>query len=184
MTKHTDAELRQTLTQLIAGWENELVEFKNVGDSFSTSEIGKYMTALANEANLRDVDTAWLVFGVDNKTRQIVDSDYRRDRARLDSLKHQMTEDSSPSICFREIHEITVNGDRVLMFEIPAAPRGIPIGWKGHYYARSGESLGPLSMAKQDEIRGQTLATDWTAVVVPDAERRHLSDEAIAKARQ
>ncbi|QDT04222.1 Divergent AAA domain protein [Rubripirellula lacrimiformis] len=184
MTKHTDAELKRTLTRLIAAWESEVVEFKNVGDSYSTSDIGKYLTALANEANLRDVDTAWLVFGVDNKTREIVDSDYRRDRARLDGLKQQMTEDSSPSICFREIHEIDVGGDRVLMFEIPAAPRGIAISWNGHYYARSGESLGPLSIAKQDEIRGQTLESDWTAGIVADAERRHLSDDAIEKARE
>lgn len=184
MTKRTDAELNQTLTQLIAAWESEVVEFKNVGDSFSTSDIGKYLSALANEANLRDIETAWLVFGVDNKTRQIVDSDYRRDRARLDGLKQQMSEGTSPSICFREIHELNVGGDRVLMFEIPAAPRGMPISWNGHYYARSGESLGPLSIAKQDEIRGQTLETDWTAGIITDAERRHLSDDAIEKARE
>lgn len=180
----TAQQLETTLHQLIADWESEVVEFKNVGDSYSTSDIGKYLTALANEANLRDVDTAWLVFGIDNKSRQFVDSDYRRDRARLDGLKQQMTEGSSPSICFREIHEVNVGGNRVLMFEIPPAPRGIPISWNGHYFARSGESLGPLSISKQDEIRGQTLQTDWTAGIVAGAERRHLSDEAITIARQ
>lgn len=30
------------------------------------------------------LESACLVFGVDNKSRTIVDSDYRRDRARLD----------------------------------------------------------------------------------------------------
>lgn len=177
-------ELTQTLDELIAAWESEVVEFKNVGDSYSTSDIGKYLSALANEANLRDFETAWLVLGVDNKTRQIVDSNYRRDRARLDGLKQQMSEGTSPSICFREIHEVNVNGNRVVMFEIPAAPRGMPISWHGHYYARNGESLGPLSIAKQDEIRSQTLESDWTAAIVSGAERRHLSDEAIEKARQ
>lgn len=177
-------QLETMLLQLIAAWESEVVEFKNVGDSYSTSDIGKYLSALANEANLRDIETAWLVFGVDNKTRQIVDSNYRRDRPRLDSLKQQMSEGTSPSICFREIHEVIVNGNRVLMFEIPAAPRGMPISWHGHYYARNGESLGPLSISKLDEIRRQTLESDWTAAIVPGAERRHLSDEAITKARQ
>jgi len=179
----TQTELQKLLTQLIADWESEVVEFKSVGDSYSTSDIGKYLTALSNEANLREVETAWLVFGVDNKTRQIVDSDYRRDRSRLDGLKHQMTESSSPSICFREIHEIAVAGKRVLMFEIPAAPRGIAISWNGHYYARSGESLGPLSIVKQDEIRGQTLLSDWTAAVVSEASRADLSDAAVSQAR-
>jgi predicted HTH transcriptional regulator len=55
-----------------------VIEFKNVGDSYSTSDIGKYFSALANEANLRDAEKAWLVFGVDNKTRSIVGSDYRQ----------------------------------------------------------------------------------------------------------
>jgi ATP-dependent DNA helicase RecG len=29
------------------------IEFKSVGDSYPTSNIGKYFSALANEANLR-----------------------------------------------------------------------------------------------------------------------------------
>ena len=36
------------LAQLIARWENEVVEFKRAGDGFSTSDIGKYFSALAN----------------------------------------------------------------------------------------------------------------------------------------
>lgn len=180
----TAQQLETTLFQLIASWESEVVEFKNVGDSYSTSDIGKYLSALSNEANLRDTESAWLVLGVDNQTRKIVDSHYRRDRARLDGLKQQMSDGTSPSICFREIHELYVGDDRVLMFEVPAAPRGMPISWNGHYYARSGESLGPLSISKLEAIRGQTRESDWTAAIVPGAERRHLSQEAIVKARQ
>ena len=57
-----DHELLPLLDRLIAGWESEVVEFKNVSDSFSTSDIGKYFSALANEANLRNLDRAWLIF--------------------------------------------------------------------------------------------------------------------------
>jgi len=57
--------LQSLLSALISCWENEIIEFKNVGDSYPTSDIGKYFSALANEANLRDVEKAWLVFGVD-----------------------------------------------------------------------------------------------------------------------
>jgi ATP-dependent DNA helicase RecG len=60
-------ELETILHGLISNWENEVVEFKAVGDSYSSSDIGKYVSALSNEANLRNCDTAWLVFGVDNK---------------------------------------------------------------------------------------------------------------------
>lgn len=179
----TAGELEGILRSLIANWENEVVEFKAVNDSYSTSDIGKYVSALSNEANLRSVETAWLVFGVDNKTRKVVDSPYRRDSERLQSLKKQVADGTSPSLTFREIHELTVDGQRVLMMEIPPAPRGLPISWNGHYYARSNESLAALADAKRDEIRNQTMMEDWTAAIVRDAERRHLSDEAIEKAR-
>lgn len=53
--------LEETLTRLIAGWEGECVEFKEATDNFSTSDIGKYFSALANEANLRGLESAWLV---------------------------------------------------------------------------------------------------------------------------
>ncbi len=119
--------LQLILADLISRWENEVIEFKNVGDSYSTSDIGKYFSALANEVNLRDAEKAWLVFGVDNKTRSIVGSDYRQDRERLQSLKMQIAADTEPSITFREIHELKCDQGRVIMFEIPAAPLGIPI---------------------------------------------------------
>ena len=69
--------LRTLLTKLIAHWEDEVIEFKGAGDGYSTSDIGKYFSALANEANLRGEEKAWLVFGVDDKTRAVVGTDYR-----------------------------------------------------------------------------------------------------------
>ena len=176
--------LQQTLESLIAGWEGECVEFKEANDNFSTSDIGKYFSALSNEANLRGLSSAWLVFGVSNR-RQIVGTTYRTDPSRLHSLKHQIAQDVDPSTSFREIHELTAtDGHRVLMFEIPAAPRGIPIAWKGHYHARDGESLTALSLAKQDEIRFQSLTDDWSAGICPSATFADLSPEAVGKARE
>lgn len=176
--------LQLILSDLISRWENEVIEFKNVGDSYSTSDIGKYFSALANEANLRDAEKAWLVFGVDNKTRSIVGSDYRQDRERLQSLKMQIAADTEPRITFREIHEFKSDQGRVIMFEIPAAPLGMPIAWKGHYYARAGESLTHLGLDKLDEIRKQMGVTDWTGQVVNAATLDHLDTHALAKARE
>tara|TARA_R110002049_G_scaffold44349_29_gene130378 strand:- start:1072 stop:2727 length:1656 start_codon:yes stop_codon:yes gene_type:complete len=179
----TPAALRLKLTELIATWENEVVEFKEATDSFSTNDIGKYFSALSNEANLRDVDAGWLVFGVSNRTRAVVGTSYRDDPDRLHSLKHQITEGSEPGTTFRHIHEVDVDGKRVVMMEIPPAPRGIAIGWKGHYFARSGESLSALSIAKQDEIRGQTLHSDWSAQLVEGATLDDLDAAAIERVR-
>ncbi|MFW6153857.1 MAG: helix-turn-helix domain-containing protein [Planctomycetota bacterium] len=85
-------QLMTCLDRLIVGWENEIVEFKRAGDSFPTSDIGKYYSALANEANLRGKERGWLVFGVDNHSRSIVGSDYRTDPQRLQSLKQQVSQ--------------------------------------------------------------------------------------------
>ncbi len=175
--------LDNILTNLIQTWENEVIEFKEANDNFSTSDIGKYFSALSNEANLRNKDRAWLVFGVRNKTRKIVGTDYRTEPERLQSLKMQISQNTEPTVTFRNIHEVFKDGLRVILFEIPSAPKGFPISWNGHYYSRSGESLVSLGLTKLDEIRNQTSASDWTAKVVDEATLEHLDPEAIEKAR-
>ena len=175
--------LSSLLDELIATWENEVVEFKQAGNDYDTDKIGEYFSALANEANLRGMDAGWLVFGVDNKTRRVVGTNYRPDAERLQSLKMQMAENAEPRVTFRNIHELHHPNGRVLLMEVPAAPRGIPIAWKGHYFARAGESLTSLGLDKQDEIRCQTLAQDWTAQLVPGATLAHLDEPALQLAR-
>ena len=88
-----------------------------------------------------------------------------------------------PSITLRDIHELHLPQGRVLLLEIPAAPQGIPIAWKGHYYALAGESLTHLGLDKLDELRGQIGAADWTAQIVDGASLADLDAQAIAKAR-
>lgn len=176
--------LNRLLNSLIATWENEAVEFKQAGNDYSTDDIGRYFSALANEANLRAADGGWLVFGVNDKTRRVVGTDYRPQAERLHSLKMQIAENAEPRITFRDIHELHHTDGRVLLFEIPAAPQGIPIAWKGHYYARAGESLISLGLDKLDRIRRQTLAQDWTAQVVPGATLDDLDEAAVRKARE
>ncbi|MFA7123694.1 MAG: RNA-binding domain-containing protein [Candidatus Delongbacteria bacterium] len=176
--------LENTLTDLIQTWENEVIEFKEANDNFPTSDIGKYFSALSNEANLKNKECAWLAFGVRNKTRKIVGTDYRMEPERLQSLKMQISQRTEPSVTFRNIHEVVTDGLRVILFEIPSAPIGIPISWNGHYYSRSGESLVSLGLNKLDEIRKQTVASDWTAKVIDEATVEHLDPDAIEKARE
>lgn len=177
------AALAALLDELIATWENEVVEFKQAGNDYKTDTIGEYFSALANEANLRGVESAWLVFGVDNKTRRVAGTNYRPEAERLQSLKMQMAENAEPRVTFRNIHELHHADGRVLLLEVPAAPRGIPIAWKGHYFARAGESLTSLGLDKQDEIRRQTLAQDWSAQWVLGATLAHLDEQALQLAR-
>ena len=174
----------ETFNNLRYHYENEVVEFKKAENSFSFDELGKYFSALSNEANLRDKDFAWLVFGVHDKTREILGTSYKNGMKSLQKLKYDLSQHTTDRNTFRDIYELEVEGKRVLMFQIPAAPRGIPMAWQGHFYARRGESLVALDMSKYEEIRRQTVNEDWTAEVVADATIDDLDKEAIAKARE
>ena len=91
----TEQELTTQLERLIGNWENEVVEFKSGNKNFSTDEIGRYFSALSNEANLRGADCAWLVFGVNNKTHAAPGSEYPCDANSLNKsggLKSQIVE--------------------------------------------------------------------------------------------
>ncbi len=162
------AALLGLLDRLISSWENEVVEFKQSGNSFPSHDLGKYVSALANEANLRAKDRAWLVFGVDDKSRSVIGTDYKRDSEHLQADKMQVR-NGTGGLTFSEIHVVEHSAGRVILFEIPAAPTGMPITWNGHYYGRAGDSLIALSADKLDKIRSQTMELDWTARIVPDA---------------
>ena len=174
----------ETFNNLRYHHENEVVEFKKAENSFSFDDLGKYFSALSNEANLRDKDFGWLVFGVHDKTREILGTSYKNGMKSLQKLKYDLSQHTTDRNTFRDIYELEVEGKRVLMFQIPAAPRGIPMAWQGHFYARRGESLVALDMSKYEEIRRQTVNEDWTAEIVADATIDDLDTKAIAKARE
>jgi ATP-dependent DNA helicase RecG len=179
-----NAQLQSTLNDLLLQWESEVVEFKEANDSFSTSDIGKYFSALSNEANLRDLESAWLVFGVSNKSRTVVGTDYGRDSQRLQSLKHHIAQGLKPSTGFKDIYELMTPQGRVVLFQIPAAPRGIPIAWDSICYGRNGQSLAGLSISKLDEIRAQNSRDDWSAVICTKATLNDLDSTAMQRARE
>lgn len=94
-------ELAELLNGLIATWENEVIEFKRGKKEFSQSEIGQYFSALSNEANLRHADFAWLVFGVDDKTRKVVGTDYKNgDSERIQAVANQILQNSVQKLPF------------------------------------------------------------------------------------
>ena len=95
-----EKELKQQLEELIQlSDEGECVEFKEAKNTFDFQRLGKYFSALSNEANLKHKEYSWLVFGI-NKHRQIVGSQYRPNRASLDSLKHEISQHVTYNITF------------------------------------------------------------------------------------
>ena len=181
-------EMEALLKHLISDWENEVVEFKIGNKNTSGDEIGRYFSALANEANLRGLDRAWLVFGVNNKTHGTPGCAYPCDSNSLNrsgGLKSQITQGTNLGMCFAGVHVLPRGADaNIIFFEIPAAPQGMPVAWKGHFFARSGENLVALGLEKSDMIRSQNQATDWSAFVVEGSSVNDLDERALAVARK
>ena len=168
---------------LIKHSESEVVEFKKAENNFDFDDLGKYFSALSNEANLRGFEFAWLIFGYDEKKHSIVGTTFKNGEGAINKLKHDFSQHSTDGQTFREIIPIEVEGKRVLMFKIPASPRNIVMKWKGIAYGRDGESMKPLNQSKQDEIRHQTPEPDWSAEIVPNATIEDLDELALATAR-
>ncbi len=182
----TEQEMTALLDRLIANWEDEVVEFKSGNKNFATDEIGRYFSALSNEANLRGAECAWLVFGVNNKTHAAPGSEYPCDANSLNKpggLKAQIVEGTS-GLSFTGIHVLPRGTNaNVIFFQIPAAPQGMPVPWKRHYFARAGENLVALGLEKLDAIRSQGLTLDWTAQTVDGVTEDCLDPDALALAR-
>jgi ATP-dependent DNA helicase RecG len=166
--------------------ETEWVEFKEAKNNYDFDDLGKYFSALSNESNLKGQTFGWLVLGVQDKPvpRLIVGSQYRPQRPHLDSLKEEIANHTSHRLTFEEIHEVATPQGRVVIFQIPAALRGSPTSWKGHFYGRDHENLCPLNLHEIEQIRKQALAEDWSAVICDGATLNDLEPKAIAVARQ
>ncbi|MBS1795949.1 MAG: putative DNA binding domain-containing protein [Acidobacteria bacterium] len=164
--------------------ENEVFEFKEAKNTFDSRKLGEYFSALSNEANLKGADCAWLIFGVEDKKKTIVGSNYRNHRKDLHNLKKEIADHTTNRITFIEIYELKLPEGRVVMFRIPPAPRGIPVAFQGHYFARDNESLVALNIHKIERIRKEDIEEDWSAEICPEATLEDLDPSAIFTARR
>jgi len=181
----TKDELIHTLNRLRAlPAETEIFEFKEAKNGYDFHKLGKYFSALSNEANLKGNPHAWLIFGIKDRGRSIVGSRFRSERKDLDSLKGEIAGKTTNRVTFIEIYELLLSEGRVLMLQIPSAPKGIPIAFEGHYYGRDGEELSPLNLEEIERIRAQSMTEDWSAIIVRDAAINDLDPSAIEKARK
>lgn len=177
----TTEELLVILSNLLKVSENECVEFKRAKNNFDVDTLGKYFSALGNEANLKNKLYSWIIFGVDDKTHELTSTNYCIDND-FNKVKKQISDNTTDNISFIEIYTIVVNGKRVIMFQIPAAS-GTPINWKGFPYERIGESLSPLSLNKIEQIK-TTVNYDWSRQVLEEATIDNLDKDAIKVARE
>ena len=161
--------------------ENELVEFKLAEKWFSERKLWDYFSALSNEAYLHLKWSAYFILGIDPKSHLPINTTSWSGRNDLRDLKNQTHKDMDMS--FREIYEVTKDGKRILIFEIPACPRWNPVASNGFYYARAWESLVALDLRKLDEIRNPKQWADWSGKACTGTTLSDLDDIAVTYLR-
>ena len=183
----TNQEIRQLFDELRYKKEDETIEFKKAECNFDSTSLGNYFSALSNETNLKGKRCGWLIFGVHDKTRSIIGTSYRNNPEKLQSLKHEIAQKTTEAITFTNILELSIHDEghekRVVLFQIPPAPQGLPVAFEGHYFGRDGESLVALNIQEIMEIKNQTISSDWSEQIIPQGSITDLDDEAIHKAR-
>lgn len=174
-------EITSILLSLIKNNESENVEYKEAKNNFDFNELGRYFSALSNGANLIGKQYAWLIFGVSDKSHDFVNTNYRRN-SNLNGLKKELTQSTNDNLTFLDIYELEIDGNRVIMFKIPAAI-GVPTTWKGIAYDRNDDALIPLNDTKRNTILS-TVNIDWSRQIVDGLTVDDLDKDAILKARE
>ncbi|MGO1567930.1 MAG: ATP-binding protein [Brachybacterium sp.] len=127
---------------LLATWQDEVLECKRAENSYDTKKLGKHFSALSNEAALRRHGRAGMILSIDDCSRGVVGTRAIDRPAKGRVLKQGVAEHTSTRSTLRDVHKVQHLNGHVLMLEIPPAPRGHPVPWRGHHYGRSGEPPG------------------------------------------
>lgn len=116
--------------------ETEWVEFKHNVD---VVKIGEYISALANSAALLGKQTAYLVYGVDDATHEVIGTGFKTSDQthKGQELESWLLQKISPKIHFQFYEFHYVNGLPVVILEIQAASH-TPVQFDGTEFIRIG----------------------------------------------
>ena len=116
--------------------ETEWVEFKH--NRAEPEEIGEYLSALANSAALLGKVNAYLIWGVDDATHDIIGTVFTPSAVKVgtEELESWLLRFLAPKINFR-FHEIEIENKPVVLLEIGAAFRH-PVQFKHQEFIRIG----------------------------------------------
>lgn len=134
MTPHEFESLVRSLAALPD--ETEWVEFKHNNEN--PEEIGQYISALSNSAALGRRSAAYIVWGIENGSHQIVGTTFkpRATKVKGQELENWLITQLDPQVGL-SIQEGEIGGQRVVLFEVqPANHR--PVAFRVVEYIRVG----------------------------------------------
>lgn len=122
--------------------ETSWVEFKHNNDH--PEAIGEYLSALSNAAALDGKANAYLVWGVENKTHDLLGTTFAPAKARKggEELESWLLRMLSPRLHFRFV-QLVMNEKPVVLLEIPCATDK-PTQFAGKEWIRVGSNKKPL----------------------------------------
>lgn len=163
--------------------ETEWLEYKR--NRYEPKDIGEYLSALANGACIAGQPRGYLVFGIDDKTHEVVGSTFDpyavKGKGNQDLLPW-LAAGLNPNTGF-EIHVVNHPDGRVVLFEVGPA-REQPVGFYGKAFVRVGSSKTELYKHPEKARAIWTRGHDWSAEVCETATLGDLEPEAVAKARE
>ena len=128
--------------------ETEWIEFKT--NVFDIDEIGQYISALSNSATIFGKSNAYIIWGIENKTHNVVGTtvNYNKE-TKNEPIQHYLARKISPSVPFY-FDEVVYLGKRIVVLTIPAA-RIVPTEFDGVRFIRIGSSKENLKKYPQRE---------------------------------
>ncbi|MBP5979936.1 MAG: putative DNA binding domain-containing protein [Halomonas sp.] len=141
MSQQRDIDLVNEL--LAQGAETDWLEFKK--DNVEPSMIGARCSALANAARLVSKDIAYMLWGIDDVSLQVIGSSFNPDtqKANGQELAFWLARELQPSIAF-QFRRVEHPGGNVVILEIPAATSA-PVAFKNIPYIRIGSATPKLT---------------------------------------
>ncbi|WP_299581543.1 ATP-binding protein [uncultured Microbulbifer sp.] len=139
MTVDRSLEYLQSLLKELCSLpqEAEWVEFKHNNDD--APMIGEYISALANSAALLGKQSAYVVWGVENDTHEVIGTTFKPSTARYkqQELESWLLQKISPKIHFRFFELVGVSELPVVILEVQAAAHN-PVQFDGVEFIRVG----------------------------------------------
>ena len=152
--------------------EDERLEFKEAKTRFDFEKLVNYCVALANEGGGR------MILGVtDRRPRAVVGTRAFRD---LERTKAGLIERLRLRL---DVEELQHPDGRVLVFQVPPRPIGMPLEYQGAYLMRGGESLIPMTPDQLQRIFAET-GPDFSAEICTPAQLDDLDPAAVEILRQ
>ena len=132
--------------------ETEWLEFKH--NRFEPTEIGEYVSALANAAALCGQSAGYMIWGVEDSTSKLVGTTFRPFASKgsgNEDLYNWLSRLLAPKIAF-EFVEMPISGMQIVLLVVPAAET-MPISFQGSEFVRIGTNKKKLKDFPQHERR-------------------------------